>query len=310
MNKKGITLLLAVALAAASATAQGTKGLRINEVMVTNVSNCVDDYGQRTAWIELYNSTYGTMKISSVYITNDKNDPTKYAVPRGDERMVIAPLQHALFYADGEDGRGPFHLNFTLQQGVENWIGIYEADGVTLIDEVYIPADLPSDWSYALKVDGNRAQSGNFDPSYWEKRNGLGSSYVTPGSSNFVVKVNDSVEKFRNNDKSGIVLTLMAMGIVFSALIVLSLCFFIFGRLNERGARKRKAAAISTEDAPTNHKQVKGDSGEAIAAIAMALYQHINVHDKEDTVLTINKVKRVYSPWSSKIYTLREIPRR
>ena len=34
------------------------------------------------------------------------------------------------------------------------------------------------------------------------------------------------------------------------------------------------------------------------------------VHDVEETVLTITRVKRSYSPWSSKIYTLRENPNR
>jgi hypothetical protein len=50
------------------------------------------------------------------------------------------------------------------------------------------------------------------------------------------------------------------------------------------------------------------DSGEEIAAIAMALYEHLNVHDTENTILTINKVKRAYSPWSSKIYSMRQTP--
>jgi ABC-type cobalt transport system substrate-binding protein len=31
-------------------------------------------------------------------------------------------------------------------------------------------------------------------------------------------------------------------------------------------------------------------------------------HDVEETILTISRVKRSYSPWSSKIYTLRETP--
>lgn len=105
-------------------------------------------------------------------------------------------------------------------------------------------------------------------------------------------------------------MTLMAMGIVFSALILLSICFFFFGKANETSAKKRKAAAISSDNEPTSHTDVKGDSGEEIAAIAMALYEHLNAHDNEDTVLTINKVKRAYSPWSSKIYTLRENPHR
>ena len=47
------------------------------------------------------------------------------------------------------------------------------------------------------------------------------------------------------------------------------------------------------------------------AAISMALHEmQDEVHDVEETVLTITRVKRSYSPWSSKIYTLRETPPR
>ena len=68
--------------------------------------------------------------------------------------------------------------------------------------------------------------------------------------------------------------------------------------MRAQGIDKSEAAA-----AGSNH-----DSGEEIAAIVMALHQHLNAHDTESTVLTINKVKRAYSPWSSKIYGLREVP--
>ena len=34
------------------------------------------------------------------------------------------------------------------------------------------------------------------------------------------------------------------------------------------------------------------------------------MHDVEETILTITRVKRSYSPWSSKIYTLRETPKK
>jgi hypothetical protein len=48
---------------------------------------------------------------------------------------------------------------------------------------------------------------------------------------------------------------------------------------------------------------------EVAAAIALALDMHIkDIHDYEKTVLTIQKVMRPYSPWSSKIYGLRQIP--
>ena len=50
--------------------------------------------------------------------------------------------------------------------------------------------------------------------------------------------------------------------------------------------------------------------GEIFAAIAMAMHESQNMHDEEETVLTITRVKRSYSPWSSKIYTLRETPKK
>ena len=48
---------------------------------------------------------------------------------------------------------------------------------------------------------------------------------------------------------------------------------------------------------------------EVSAVIAMALDLHLkDIHDYEKTVLTIQKVMRPYSPWSSKFYGLRQTP--
>jgi len=50
----------------------------------------------------------------------------------------------------------------------------------------------------------------------------------------------------------------------------------------------------------------------AIAAIAAALYEASEEgdHDTETTVLTIRKMTRQSSPWSSKIYGLRDFTRK
>ena len=51
-------------------------------------------------------------------------------------------------------------------------------------------------------------------------------------------------------------------------------------------------------------------SGEVLAAISAAIYEmDQDVHDIESTILTIDEVKRTYSPWSSKIYNLRQLPK-
>lgn len=109
-----------------------------------------------------------------------------------------------------------------------------------------------------------------------------------------------------NSDNSGMGVTLMSMCIVLLALILLSLLFLFFGKLFAKNQSKKKSEAkgeAHTED-DDDH-----DSGEVIAAIAMALDQHFNSkHDLEDTVLTIRRMKRAYSPWNSKIYNMREVP--
>ena len=70
--------------------------------------------------------------------------------------------------------------------------------------------------------------------------------------------------------------------------------------LSKRNAMKAKG--IDKVEA----KELSQAPGEVYAAISMALHEmQDEVHDVEETVLTITRVKRSYSPWSSKIYTLR-----
>lgn len=289
-----------------SASAQSRGALRINEVMVSNDSSIVDDYGRRSAWIELFNANFAPLEISSIFITNDSTQPRKYPVPIGDVNTEIPTRQHVVFYADGEPNKGTFHMNFTLVPGQDNWIGIYDANGVTLIDSITIPASLEANTTYARKVDG--AGSG---AEAWEVRDGSDLLYITPSSNNIIIDTNSKVEMFAETDGHGFGLSIMAMCIVFSALLLLSLCFYGISRIGARISQTNKARSQGLETkALAKEERPAHDSGEEIAAIVMALHEHLNTHDKESTILTINKVRKSYSPWSSKIYGLREIPRR
>ncbi len=119
-------------------------------------------------------------------------------------------------------------------------------------------------------------------------------------------------EKAQNaaeNDKYGGAITIIAMCIVLGALIVLCVLFICFGKISSSLMTRKKmdAHGVSAEEAEEHHEQV--DSGETIAAIAMALAEHFGQnHDIEDTILTIRRMKRAYSPWNSKIHGLRVIP--
>lgn len=299
--KKNIFLLIIAIFCCAAASGQGRSALRINEVMVVNDSNAMDDFGKRHGWIELFNSNHAPMEISSVYITNDPADPKKYPVPLGDVNTRIPKRQHVIFWADGKPSRGTFHLNFILEEGKANWIGVYDANGITLIDSVTVPARLGRNQSYARSQDGDGK---------WEIRNDIDEKYITPSSNNVIRDQNDKIAMFKAKDKNGFAMTIMAMAIVFSALLCLCLCFLAISKIGESVARKNKleAQGIAPESA-ADHATVGHDTGEEIAAIAMALRDHFDAHDQESTILTINKVRRSYSPWSSKIYNMRHLPK-
>lgn len=304
MKKKIFMLTMSLVVMASAAFAQSRKAVRINEVMVENQSSIVDDYGQRHGWIELFNGNFAPIEISSIYITDDRANPTKYPVPLGDVNTKIAKRQHVVFFADGEPNKGTFHTSFVLTPGQDNWIGIYDADGQTLIDEVTIPANLPADCSYARTADGEGE---------WAIRTGENTgdgavTYITPSSANIIRDTNKKIEEFANRDANGFGMTIMAMCIVFTALLVLCLCFYGIGAISKQISKLNKMRAQGIDKSEAAAAGSNHDSGEEIAAIVMALHQHLNAHDTESTVLTINKVKRAYSPWSSKIYGLREVP--
>lgn len=112
------------------------------------------------------------------------------------------------------------------------------------------------------------------------------------------------------NDSWGGAITIVAMCIVISALVVLSLLFLAFGKISKSMIAKKKSNIVKTNEkmaATDDHSDV--DSGDVIAAIAVALSEHFGEgHDMEDTILTIRKLQRAYSPWNSKIYNLRHNP--
>lgn len=314
MNKKKIGILIAAFMTVCGgAFAQSASSLCINEVLVNNKDNFQDDYGKHNAWIEIFNTSFATVDIRNCYLTNDKRVLDKslsaperaammYPIPKGDVLTKIPPRQHLLFWADNEPKRGNFHLNFKLDSVGPNWIALYDANGTTLLDSITIPANIPVDCSYGLVVDGVK-ESG------WTVM-GINGHYVTPSTNNKTLDSNEKIDGFKMKDPVGVGMAIMAMLVVFSGLILLYIAFKIVGNIGV-GFIKRNAMRAHgiTDKQEAKEKAIGTESGEIFAAIAMALHEYQdNVHDIEDTILTINKVKRNYSPWNSKIYTLRQTP--
>ena len=322
--KKFYTLILLLGVVCASNLyAQNMSDMRLNEVLVTNTEGFEDDYGYRSGWIELFNTSYGTVDIAGCYLSTDPNNLTMYMIPKGDVLTKVQPRQHILFWADGIANRGTFHLGFTLDGAKE--VIFTAADGRTVIDRVEFPALEPNK-SYGRKMDGegSAAEVGVFYTSY---RNSLKDAEAkadkstkfgwinmdnpTPSTNNATLVGESKSVMMAKNDPSGIFMTVTAMGVTF---LVLAILYIVFKQVGKFHIKKKSENAVKAMEG--TGKSAKADtsgqvSAETYAAVSMAIHlfmQDNEAHDFEDTVLTITKVSKSYSPWSSKIYTLRETP--
>ncbi len=93
--------------------------------------------------------------------------------------------------------------------------------------------------------------------------------------------------------------SLICVLLVFAVLVLLVGIIYLFGK-----------AVTYHREKITPKEEVKLHE-EEIAAImtALKLYKSA-LHDKESEVLTILSIKRAYSPWSSKIHGLTQLPTR
>jgi Na+-transporting methylmalonyl-CoA/oxaloacetate decarboxylase gamma subunit len=307
MMKKGLLILLLLIFVASvqDLGAQNMSDMRINEILVTNTDDFEDDFGNKSGWIELFNTSYGTVDIGGCYITNDPENLTKYMIPRGDVLTKIKPRQHSLFWADSKPHRGTFHLNFNLDESKE--LLFVSSDGRTIVDRIEIPHSIITEnVSYGRFKDGVSVMA---DKKTLDITNTWGIlERTSPSTNNFGADKEPPGMLFMKIDPYGIIMAFTAMSVVFLSLIILYLVFKNIGKYNIKISRKKaEKAAAGSKHIVTEEET----SAEVFAAISMALhsfYEDNDAHDVENTILTIQKVTRNYSPWSSKIYTLRERP--
>jgi Na+-transporting methylmalonyl-CoA/oxaloacetate decarboxylase gamma subunit len=288
----GVAALLLVAGFSFSVKSQNAAALRLNEILVHNESNAVDDFGEHSSWIEIFNSSYNTVNIGGCYLTDDLNNPTKYWIPTGDPTTKVPSRNYIVFWADNHPTRGIFHINFDLKEG--KTLALFDANGKTLIDKIEIPSGQKPDITFGRPTN---------DSNEWvflEKS--------TPGANNDYTKKKSAGENFVEFDPYGIGMTMIAMFVVFSALAILFVIYKNMGRFFIRQSVAAKKLITNEQKPSAVHSEVEM-SGEVNAAIAMTIHLYQSeLHDYENTVLTIQKVSRNYSPWSSKIYTLRKTP--
>jgi Na+-transporting methylmalonyl-CoA/oxaloacetate decarboxylase gamma subunit len=315
MKKINFGIILAFVLAMSFSSCRQlstTSKVLINEVMMQNETNATDEYGERSAWIELFVKYYGQIDVAG-YILEAEPEGGKavqYTIPKGDQVTIIPARQHIVLWADGQPKKGVLHMDFTLDPTRTTTIRLYNSNK-DLIDEVKIPANtLHADQSYGRK-DPTMTELGAEN---WEVKdnNTDDDAYVTPNTANKVNDVNQKMVTFSEKDPAGIGMAITAMTVVFSCLILLFFAFSLQAKISLNMAKKNelKAQASSDKPAPATDKKAGETPGEVFAAIGMALHEMQNdIHDVEDMVLTIHTDPKVEeSAWSNKAFAMRQIP--
>ena len=298
---KQIKLFLTVVglFLAFGAAAQSQDAMRLNEYLVVNTDDFQDDFGQQSAWFELFNSSYGTVDIAGCFLSDDPANLKKYTIPGGDLQTKIKPRQHVLFWADGQPYRGTFHVSFDLANADE--IIFTKGDGKTIIDRIPVRHDLGENVSFGRLQDGIGSVDGSEEG--WKVM-----TRTSPSTDNHEIDKAAKPDRMKAMDPYGWILALTAMSVVFLALILLYFIFKGIGNANIRAGKKRSAAVAGTDVKESQYGEVPGEVYAAIAT-AMHLYQEDDEgHDEESFVVTLHHTDRTYSPWSSKIYTLRQTP--
>ena len=170
-NTGGTTIFPNKPIEIITASTVASKEVLLSEVMSSNTNTIADENNEYDDWIEIYNPQASTIDLSDNYLTDKKDDLTKWQIPNG---TTIASNQFLLFWCDEDQEQGNNHTNFKISAAGE-FLAIVDSDGLSIIDSVTIPSML-EDESFS-RTDNN----GNW----------VISTTSTPGTDNIITDVAD-----------------------------------------------------------------------------------------------------------------------
>lgn len=288
--------------------AQNVSDLIIAEILAQpDSTGLLDDYGRRSGWIELYNTSTGTVSYGGCFLTDDRNNLKKSLIPPTDLRTKLGPRQSVVFFASGNGHDGTFYAGFTLRPG--STIYLVSNDGRTIVDSLAIPAQLTAGKSVVKKAIDLREK-------VFEAQADAASP--TPGAPNKDPNSESKAQKMSRLDPHGFILAITSISVVFCALAILwGLFNSLFSPKKPKAPKDSKASKVKKAPAGSIPPEVAAAislaleqelGGEVYAAIGLALDQYLNecVHDSESFVLTYRMQP---SAWNRKGQTFRQLPK-
>lgn len=105
----------------------------------------------------------------------------------------------------------------------------------------------------------------------------------------------------------GLTVAIVGFSIVLFSLTTLVFVFTRLPKLVNINLKKWRKKDKTTKDAGVSSEEDYIVEGNVTAAISLAIHMYFNeLHDEESNIVTIKKVKKAYSPWSSKIYSVNQ----
>src|SRR6185369_13360797 len=101
----------------------------ISEFMAINNTTLVDEDGEYSDWLELYNSGTNIIDLAGWYLCNKATNLTQWSFPSTN----LAPNHFLVVFASNKDRRvagAPLHTNFKLS-GSGEYLALVMPDGVT-----------------------------------------------------------------------------------------------------------------------------------------------------------------------------------
>ncbi|MBQ9462944.1 MAG: lamin tail domain-containing protein [Bacteroidales bacterium] len=292
-------LLLAFPFLCGTIGAQNLSDLIISEALPVNTSSLIDDYGEHSPWLEIFNTSQGTVNFAGCFFTDDPTNLTKSQIPKGDLATKLGPRQSAVIYANGDASKGTFYLNFELRKG--NTVYLVSNDGRTIIDSLAVPLVIDENVSIAKFSHDNKGLI--FNDIY--------PAAPSPLSENGRRSQKSNAQSIQETDPHGWTLTVVSVMVVFFALFILFLLYNLSGNIFT-GKFKEKSKTRSSSDEETTAAAIalalaryeSSDDTEAAIALALHLYLSDRVHDMEPGYITIRS--NPDSAWRNKSLSFRK----
>ena len=293
---KKIILFITLLLFGVTIFSQTIADIRINEFSPNYNGDLINPLGNKSPWIELYNTSLVSLNVGTMYLTDDRNDLKKYQLPKSNE-LKISANGFLIIYLDTSKHFHPTVASLSAETG---YLALVFFDGRTIVDSVIYDPKLITDGTFLSRtIDG----AGN-----WEI-----TDISTPLLSNDIKIYESPNEIVKRLDPYGIGISIICFFIVIIILIMLYLAFYYIWKI-KRPVVKTKRVEIKKEGEDFKTEIIHNEeeiSSEVLATIGTALHLYLlSMHDYENGIITIKKVTKPYSPWSSKLYNLTPTPQK